>query len=78
MNKNIQILEREQLKQLYPYLHIEDKKEQFGFLKMQQPILMQFVNVLAKLAKIGGAKYIENCHIEEIYTENETIKLNME
>lgn len=24
MNKNIQILEREQLKQLYPYLHIED------------------------------------------------------
>lgn len=39
---------------------------------------MQFVNVLAKLAKIGGAKYIENCHIEEIYTENETIKLNME
>ena len=31
-------------------------------------------NVLAKLAKIGGAKYIENCHIEEIYTENRAIK----
>lgn len=30
--------------------------------------------VLAKLAKTGGAKYIENCRIHEVNTENGAVK----
>lgn len=29
---------------------------------------------LAKLAKIGGAKYVENCRVEEVYTENGAVR----
>ncbi|XP_043785257.1 pyruvate dehydrogenase phosphatase regulatory subunit, mitochondrial-like isoform X3 [Apis laboriosa] len=69
-----EILEREQLKQLYPYLHIEDIEGAIWVPEDAVANSSAVCNALAKLAKIGGAKYIENCHIEEIYTENETIK----
>lgn len=65
---------REQLKQLHPYLNIEDIE---GAIWVPEDTIADSSAVcetLAKLAKIGGAKYIEKCRIEEVHTENGAVK----
>ncbi|XP_076174249.1 pyruvate dehydrogenase phosphatase regulatory subunit, mitochondrial-like [Ptiloglossa arizonensis] len=69
-----EILGREQLKQLHPYLNIEDIE---GAIWVPEDTIADSSAVcetLAKLAKIGGAKYIEKCRIEEVHTENGAVK----
>lgn len=62
------------MNQLYPNLHTEDLEGAIWVPEDAVANSSAICNVLAKLAKIGGAKYIENCRIEEIYTENRAIK----
>ncbi|XP_043508700.1 pyruvate dehydrogenase phosphatase regulatory subunit, mitochondrial-like isoform X2 [Frieseomelitta varia] len=69
-----EILGRDQLNQLYPNLHTEDLEGAVWVPEDAVADSSAICNVLAKLAKIGGAKYIENCRVEEIYTENRAIK----
>ncbi|XP_017884965.1 pyruvate dehydrogenase phosphatase regulatory subunit, mitochondrial-like [Ceratina calcarata] len=68
------VLGREQLKKLYPYMHTEDLE---GAIWVPEDAIANpsaVCDVLAKLAKTGGAKYIENCRIEEVCTENGAVK----
>ncbi|XP_053988034.1 pyruvate dehydrogenase phosphatase regulatory subunit, mitochondrial-like isoform X1 [Hylaeus volcanicus] len=69
-----EVLGREQLKQLHPYLNIEDIEGAIWVPEDAVADSSAICNVLAKLAKIGGARYIENCRIEEVHTENGAVK----
>ncbi|KOC68604.1 Pyruvate dehydrogenase phosphatase regulatory subunit, mitochondrial [Habropoda laboriosa] len=69
-----EVLGREQLKRLYPYLHIEDIEGAVWVPEDAVANSSAICDALAKLAKIGGAKYIENCCIEEVHTENGAVK----
>ncbi|CAK9801517.1 Pyruvate dehydrogenase phosphatase regulatory subunit, mitochondrial [Anthophora plagiata] len=69
-----EVLKRKELKQLYPHLHIEDIEGAVWVPEDAVADPSAICDALAKLAKIGGAKYIENCYIEEVHTENGAVK----
>ncbi|XP_033366458.1 pyruvate dehydrogenase phosphatase regulatory subunit, mitochondrial-like isoform X1 [Bombus vosnesenskii] len=71
---NCEILGKDQLKRLYPYLHTEDLEGALWVPEDAVANCSAICDVLAKLAMIGGAKYIENCYIQEVHTENRAIK----
>lgn len=67
-------MKKDQLKQLHPYLHIEDIEGAVWVPEDAVANPSAICEALAKLARIGGAKYVENCHVEEVYTENGAVK----
>ncbi|XP_043263332.1 pyruvate dehydrogenase phosphatase regulatory subunit, mitochondrial-like [Colletes gigas] len=69
-----EILGREELKRLHPYLNIDDIE---GAVWVPEDAIADssaICKVLAELAKLGGATYVENCRIEEVRTENGAVK----
>lgn len=65
---------KEELKRLHPYLYIEDLEGAIFVPEDAIANLSAICEVLAKLAKQGGARYIEHCHIEEVKTEKRAVK----
>ncbi|KAG7209750.1 hypothetical protein KM043_011374 [Ampulex compressa] len=68
------ILKRDQLKELHPYLNVEDLEGAVWVPEDAVADPNEICKVLAKLAKLGGARYIEHCCIEEVHTENRVVK----
>ncbi|KAL2740406.1 hypothetical protein V1478_000547 [Vespula squamosa] len=69
-----EILDKDHLKQLHPYLHVNDLE---GAIWVPEDAVADpnaICEILAKLAKQGGARYIENCRIEQVYTKNKTVQ----
>ncbi|CAL1687136.1 unnamed protein product [Lasius platythorax] len=69
-----EILGKEELKRLHPYLHIDDLEGAIFVPEDAVANLSAICKVLAKLAKQGGVRYIEHCHIEEVKTEKGAVK----
>nr|XP_034191464.1 pyruvate dehydrogenase phosphatase regulatory subunit, mitochondrial-like [Osmia lignaria] len=67
-------LKIDQLKQLHPYLHIQDIEGAVWVPEDAVANPSAICEALAKLARIGGAKYIENCRVESVHTENGAVK----
>lgn len=65
---------KEELKQLHPYLNIEDIEGAIWVPEDAVANSSAVCEALANLAKIGGANYIENCRVEEVHTENGAVK----
>lgn len=65
---------KEELKKLHPHLHIDDLEGAIWVPEDAVANLTTICNVLAKLAKQGGAQYIEHCRIEEVKTEKGVVK----
>ncbi|KAJ8686178.1 hypothetical protein QAD02_021972 [Eretmocerus hayati] len=67
-------LSREELRRMYPLLHTDDVE---GAVWVSEDAVVDSVaicNVLAHLAKQGGARYIEHCCVEKVLTQNKKIK----
>ncbi|XP_029676057.1 pyruvate dehydrogenase phosphatase regulatory subunit, mitochondrial-like [Formica exsecta] len=69
-----EILGKEELKRLHPYLCVDDLQGAILVPEDAVANLSAICEVLAKLAKQGGAQYIEHCHIEEVKTEKGAVK----
>ncbi|XP_029170477.1 pyruvate dehydrogenase phosphatase regulatory subunit, mitochondrial-like [Nylanderia fulva] len=69
-----EILGKEELKRLHPYLHVDDLEGAVFVPEDAVANLSAICEVLAKLAKQGGARYIEHCYIEEVKTEKGAVK----
>lgn len=65
---------KEELKKLHPYLHVDDLEGAVFVPEDAVANLNAICEVLAKLAKQGGARYIEHCYIEEVKTEKGAVK----
>lgn len=65
---------KEELKRLHPYLCVDDLQGAILVPEDAVANLSAICEVLAKLAKQGGAQYIEHCHIEEVKTEKGAVK----
>lgn len=76
MKKNYceQILDKDHLKQLHPYLHVNDLEGAIWVPEDAVADPSAICEILAKLAKQGGARYIENCRIEQVYTKNKAVQ----
>lgn len=70
----LQILGKEELKRLHPYLHVEDIEGAIWVPEDTVANLTAICEVLAKLAKQGGARYVEHCRVEEVKTEKGAVK----
>ncbi|XP_076292715.1 pyruvate dehydrogenase phosphatase regulatory subunit, mitochondrial-like [Lasioglossum baleicum] len=69
-----EVLRKEELQRLHPYVNTDDIE---GAIWVPEDVVANpsaVCEVLAKLAKTGGARYIENCRIENINTENGAVK----
>ncbi|XP_011865409.1 PREDICTED: pyruvate dehydrogenase phosphatase regulatory subunit, mitochondrial-like [Vollenhovia emeryi] len=69
-----EILGKEELKRLHPYLHTEDIEGAIWVPEDAVANLTAICEVLAKLAKQGGARYVEHCRVEEVKTEKGAVK----
>ncbi|KAK2577534.1 hypothetical protein KPH14_003619 [Odynerus spinipes] len=69
-----EILDKDHLKQLHPYLHVDDLEGAIWVPEDAVANPSAICEVLSKLAKQGGARYLENCRIEQIYTKNKAIQ----
>ncbi|XP_020711811.1 pyruvate dehydrogenase phosphatase regulatory subunit, mitochondrial-like isoform X2 [Athalia rosae] len=69
-----EILGREELKRLHPYLHVDDLEGAVWVPEDAVADSSAICHALAKLAKQGGARYRENCRVQEVFTENEVVK----
>ena len=59
---------------MHPYLHVDDLE---GAVWVPEDAVADSVAIcasLAHLAKQGGARYVEQCRIEEVFTENGAVK----
>lgn len=67
-------MDKKELKKLHPYLYIEDIEGAIWVPEDAVANLPAICQVLAKLAKQGGARYVEHCRIEEVKTEKGAVK----
>lgn len=65
---------KEELKRLHPYLYVNDLEGAIWVPEDAVANLNAICKVLAKLAKQGGAQYIEHCYIEEVNTVKGVVK----
>lgn len=59
---------------MHPLLYVDDIE---GAIYVPEDVIADPVAIceaLTKLAKKGGARYIEHCHIEQVFTENGAVK----
>lgn len=68
------MLGKEELKRLHPYLHVDDIEGGVWVPEDAVANPKAICDTLAILAKKGGARYIENCTVEEVLTENGAVK----
>jgi len=67
-------LGNEELKRLHPYLHVEDIEGAIWVPEDAVANLSAICEILAKLAKQGGARYVEHCRVEGVKTEKGAVK----
>ncbi|XP_066597840.1 pyruvate dehydrogenase phosphatase regulatory subunit, mitochondrial-like isoform X2 [Prorops nasuta] len=68
------ILGKDQLKKMHPLLHVEDLKGGIWVPEDAVADIHKICSVLANLAQKGGARYVQYCDVEEVQTENKTVK----
>ncbi|XP_020283596.1 pyruvate dehydrogenase phosphatase regulatory subunit, mitochondrial-like [Pseudomyrmex gracilis] len=69
-----EVLGKEELKRLHPYLHTDDLEGAIWVPEDAVANINAICKILAKLAKQGGARYIEHCYVEEVKTEKGAVK----
>ncbi|XP_015510109.2 pyruvate dehydrogenase phosphatase regulatory subunit, mitochondrial-like isoform X1 [Neodiprion pinetum] len=69
-----ELLGKEELKKLHPYLHVDDLEGAVWVPEDAVADSSAICHALAKLAKQGGVRYKEDCRIEEVFTENGAVK----
>jgi len=69
-----QVLGNKELKDFHPYLRTEDLEGAIWVPEDAVAKLPAICKTLAKLAKEGGARYVENCQVLQVLTENAHIK----
>jgi len=62
------------LKRLHPYLCVDDLEGGIWVPEDAVANSSAICKILAKLAKQGGARYIQHCRIEEVQTEKGAVK----
>jgi pyruvate dehydrogenase phosphatase regulatory subunit len=65
-----QVVGNAELKKLHPYLWTDDLEGAIWIPEDAVAFPQAVCTTLAKLAKAGGATYIEDCKVEEVLTEN--------
>ncbi|XP_058799373.1 pyruvate dehydrogenase phosphatase regulatory subunit, mitochondrial-like [Phymastichus coffea] len=69
-----EVLGKEELKKMHPLLHVDDIEGAIFVPEDAVANPVAICEVLAKLAKKGGVRYIEHCHVEQVLTENGAVK----
>ncbi|XP_015598791.1 pyruvate dehydrogenase phosphatase regulatory subunit, mitochondrial [Cephus cinctus] len=69
-----EILGKKDLKKLHPYLHVDDLEGAVWVPEDAVANSSAICDILAKLARQGGAQYRENCRILEVSTDNGAVK----